>query len=200
MSETFSVQVPVVDQPVVPVAQVDLSNFQFVEYTDPILRQVMPRFNFSNPPVDPIELAHALVKKMIDSNGIGLSANQVGLPYRVFAMAGEPNFVCYNPTIVGHGNDTARETEGCLSYPNLYVPVKRYKSIKVRFTMPNGETTTKVFAGLTARVFQHEMNHMDNLIPLAQTSKLTLKTAIEKCREKYGINYYLKHLWDETKS
>ena len=193
MSEVFSIQVPVVDQPVVTKTLVDLSNLKLVDYNDPILRQPVPRFNFSNPPVDPIEFAHALVNYMKKFNGIGLSANQLGLPYRVFAMAGEPNYVCYNPVLVGHGEEIAKQDEGCLSYPNLYVKIPRWKSIKVRFTMPNGETTTKVFAGLTARVWLHEYDHMEGSIPLAQGSEMAVKNAIDKSRKRYNTSYYYKH-------
>lgn len=132
-----------------------------VSSNDEILKTKILPFDFSNPPVDPIEFAHFLVRTMLERGGIGLAANQIGYPYRVFAMAGEPNFVCYNPIIIGHGEQEEKAKEGCLSHHNFFVKVKRWKSIKTRFTMPNGEATTKVFAGLTARVFQHELDHLD---------------------------------------
>ena len=198
MSEVFSVELPPVRDQLPVNSGVDLSNLQLVEHTDPILKTPLSKFNFSNPPVDPIELAHALVDVMKKFNGLGLSANQVGLPYRVFAMTGEPNFVCYNPVLVGHGDETSKDEEGCLSYPFLFVDVKRWKSIKVRFTMPNGDTTTKVFGGLTARIFQHELSHMDGIIPLAEASQLDLKFAIDKTRRRFKVNYYPKHLRNES--
>ena len=72
-----------------------------VHHTNPVLTTPCEEFDFSNPPFEPIEFAKKLVKFMYDNNGIGLAANQVGVPYRVFAMRGEPeNFVCYNPRIV----------------------------------------------------------------------------------------------------
>lgn len=135
-----------------------------VEETNKILHEPVPVFDFNNPPVDPIDFTHAMVKKMIDHKALGLAANQVGYPYRMFVMAGDPNYACFNPVIVGHGLEEERGLEGCLSYPELYIKVKRFKSIKVRFTMPNGETTTKTFSGLTARVFQHELDHLDGKV------------------------------------
>ena len=72
-----------------------------VKNDDPILTRVCENFNFNDPPFDPLEFAQELVKHMYDWNGVGLAANQVGVPYRVFAMRGSPeNFVCYNPKIV----------------------------------------------------------------------------------------------------
>lgn len=54
--------------------------------------------------------------------------------------------------------------EGCLSYPGLYVKIKRPRHIRARFMMPNGETRTEMFTGITARCFIHEMDHMDGKI------------------------------------
>jgi peptide deformylase len=135
-----------------------------VEETDKILHEPVPVFDFKNSPVDPIEFTHAMIRKMIEHRALGLAANQVGYPYRMFVMSGEPNYACFNPVIVGHGLEEDRSLEGCLSYPELYIKVKRHSSIKVRFTMPNGEATTKTFAGLTARVFQHELDHLDGKV------------------------------------
>lgn len=121
-------------------------------------------FNFNDPPFDPIEYAQTLIKFMYDKNGLGLAANQVGTPYRIFAMRGSPeNFVCYNPKIVERSQREILLEEGCLSYPNLIVKIKRPESIRVRFSTPNGDTLTKQFTGMTARVFQHEYDHLDGV-------------------------------------
>ena len=128
-----------------------------VKHDDPILTRVCENFDFSNPPFDPIEFAKDLVKHMYDWNGIGLAANQVGVPYRIFAMRGVPeNFVCFNPRVVDSTSEQIALEEGCLSYPGLIVKVKRPKSIKVRFNMANGDTRTDTFTGMTARTFLHE--------------------------------------------
>ena len=138
---------------------------QLVNPNDPILTKPCDVFNFSNPPMDPVELAQNLVKTMYDHNGIGLAANQVGIPYRVFAMRGAPeNFVCFNPKVVQPSEMTVTLEEGCLTYPGLLVKIKRPQHIRVRFTMPNGETVTKQFTGMTARIFQHEIDHLDGII------------------------------------
>ena len=112
----------------------------------------------------PIEIAEMLVRYMVDHNGIGLAANQLGLPYRAFAMKTDPNTVCFNPIIVDRSKEQNTLEEGCLSYPGLVVKVKRPAVIKVRYVEPNGEVQTKKFVGMTARVFQHELDHLNGVV------------------------------------
>lgn len=132
-----------------------------VHHRDPILRTKCEVFDFKNPPVDPIDFAQQLVKFMYDKNGIGLAANQVGFLYNIFAMRGMPeNFVCFNPRIVMPSAQNVLLEEGCVTFPGLLVKIKRPQHIKVRFQTPNGETRTETFTGITARVFQHEMDHL----------------------------------------
>lgn len=131
----------------------------------PILRTKMEDFDFVNPPTDPIQLAKDLTESMIANNGLGLSANQIGLPYRVFAINGNPVYVCFNPRIVDQTNSNiVLMDEGCLSFPNLFLKIKRPRIIKVRFTKPNGETETLKFDGMTARCFQHELDHLNGIV------------------------------------
>lgn len=132
-----------------------------VKFPDPILTTPTIPFDFDNPPMDPNELSLLLIRKINDHNGLGISANQLGLPYRVFAIRGEPNIVCFNPKIVHFSDDETYMVEGCLSYPNLLVKIKRPVEIRTRFQVPSGVTTTKPFVGLTSRVFQHEMDHLN---------------------------------------
>lgn len=120
-------------------------------------------YDFQSPQVSAEELAKALVDRMYELNGLGLSANQVGVPLRVFAMRGgsEGDFVCFNPRVVMPSDEQVLLEEGCLSYPGLIVKVKRPKHVRVRFSGPDGQVYTKQFTGMTARVFQHEMCHME---------------------------------------
>ena len=135
---------------------------ELVKDDDPILRKPCDKFDFINPPFDPIEFSKNLVKHMYDWNGIGLAANQVGVPYSIFAMRGAPeNFVCFNPKIVQPSEQTILLEEGCLSYPGLLVKVKRPIWIKVRFNYPNGQAGTHRFEGMTARCFLHEYDHIE---------------------------------------
>jgi peptide deformylase len=138
--------------------------YELVKPDHPLLSTKLENFDFANPPIDPIELAKNLTETMLKNNGLGLSANQCGLPYRVFVIANNPVMACFNPRIIDESSQTEIALEeGCLSYPYLYLKVKRPRMIKVRYTMPNGETVTEKFDGLTARVFLHEMDHMDGI-------------------------------------
>lgn len=155
-----------------------------VEHTDPVLRKVCDEFDFYNPPFDPIEFSKEMVKFMHDNNGIGLAANQVGVGYRVFAMRGQPeNFVCFNPRIVQYSNETVVLEEGCLSYPGLIVKVKRPQHIRCRFQTPNGDTLTKQFTGITARVFQHEIDHLDGVIFYNKANRVHRDQALRRWKQ-----------------
>ena len=88
-----------------------------MELDDRYLTEVCKEFDFNDPQVDPIEFAQDLVKTMYKRNGLGLAANQVGYPWRVFAMRGAPeNFVCFNPKIVKPSDAEVSLEEGCLSF------------------------------------------------------------------------------------
>jgi peptide deformylase len=133
-----------------------------VKYPHTFLTTPCEEFNFMDPPGDPNELTVGLLQIMNEYKAVGLAANQVGIPLRVFVMRGYPeNYVCFNPKIVYYSDEKETLEEACLSFPGINVKVKRAKSIRVRFQTPSGETTTKTFDGLTARVFQHELDHLD---------------------------------------
>jgi len=156
-----------------------------VKHNDPILTTPCQLFNFQELPFDPIEFSHELIKFMYDNNGLGLAANQVGVPYRIFAMRGSPeNFVCFNPKIVQPSEMTVLLEEGCLTYPQLLVKIKRPQHVRVRFTTPNGDTRTKTFTGMSARVFQHEIDHLDGVVFYNRASRVHRDRALEKWRKR----------------
>lgn len=141
----------------------EISVLELVSSKHPILRTKMERFDFTNPPVNPIDLANELIQTMNHHNGLGLSANQCGLPYRVFVMRSNPTHVCFNPKIIDMSSQEVSLEEGCLSYPFLFVKIKRPMLIKVRFTDAYGQTHTEKFAGMTARCFLHEYDHLEGI-------------------------------------
>lgn len=126
------------------------------------LKTVCEPFDFLDLHFDPVEFAKDLVKFMYDNGGISISANQVGFPYRIIALRGHPeNFVCFNPKIVNASEKKSYIIEPCLTYKGVGVKIKRSDEIRVRFNMPNGDTVTETFRGLTAHLFQHELEHLD---------------------------------------
>jgi peptide deformylase len=154
---------------------------KLVNYSDPILTTPCQTFNFSDPPFDPIQFAKDIVKFMHENNGIGLAANQVGVPYKVFCMRGHPeNFVCYNPKIVWYSDAKIELEEGCLTYPGLTVKITRPQHIRVRFNTPNGDTLTKQFTGMSSRIFQHEFDHLDGNVFYNKANRYHRDTALKK--------------------
>lgn len=136
-----------------------------LKYPNELLTTTTIPFDFSNPPTNPHELVQSMLQTMVESNGVGLSANQVGLPYRVFVMRGhEHHFAFFNPKIVSMSDNTTTMEEGCLSFPCLIVKVPRANTVRVRFQTQSGGTDTKTFDGLSARVIQHEVDHLDGLL------------------------------------
>ena len=143
----------------------------------PILKEEMPAFDFDNPIVDPVLLYNDLAQTMRENNGMGLSANQIGVRTRAFVMRAEEIIGVFNPRVVDISSETVTLEEGCLSYPNFFVKIKRPKSIKVRFTTPDGETSTKTFTGMTARVFLHELDHLDGIAHTSRANRYHLEQA-----------------------
>jgi peptide deformylase len=148
-----------------------------VSNTHCILFKPAIRFDFDNPPLPPVYLANCLIATMNRNSGMGLSANQIGLPWRVFVMRAEEAIVCYNPRIIEVSLEQINLDEGCLSYPFMYIKIKRPISVKARFTNAFGETFTKQFVGMTARCFLHEMDHLEGVNFTQRANKALLDRA-----------------------
>lgn len=163
------------------IEQVKIELFPLVPETHPALKKVLPEFDFSNPPVDPNSFASSLVETCKKHNGIGLSANQCGYEYRVFVMGSEDNFVAFfNPSITWSSEEKIRLEEGCLSFPDLFVTLERPSEIEVKYQDFTGEYKTAKFTGLTARCFQHELDHMNGIAYTHHAKPLALQMAMKK--------------------
>lgn len=152
--------------------------YQLVTPDHPLLSQQLEPFDFSNPPIDPIQFAKDLYETMLHNKGLGLAANQVGMPYRVFAIAAAQGIVAYNPKIVDQTTAEVFLEEGCLTFPSLFMKVKRPGAIKVRYTEPNGNVVTNKFTGMTARVFLHELDHLNGIKFTQRANKIHLDRAL----------------------
>lgn len=115
-------------------------------------------------PFDPVKLAVDLTETMLDGNGFGLSAPQVGIPFNVFVIKANPVIAVFNPRIVDKSEEQIYLEESDLTFPGLAVKIKRPKRIKVRFARPNGETVTEIYDGLTSRIFQHQMDYLEGVL------------------------------------
>ena len=160
--------------------KVPVETFQLVPETHPLLKQVLPEFDFSKPPVDPNKFASTLVETCKANHGIGLSANQCGFNHRVFVMGANDDYVAfYNPKITKFEGE-AHMIEGCLSFPFLALRITRPETIEVEYQDFNGEKKTAKFSGLSARCFQHELDHMNGIVYTSKTKPLALKMGMDK--------------------
>lgn len=151
---------------------------------DPVLSQKTEEFDFKTPPTDPIQLAKDLYETMIENKGLGLAAPQVGLSYRAFAMYAVPGIVCFNPRIVSFTEEQILMEEGCLSFPNLIIKIKRPRAIRARYTEPNGNVQTVQMDGMTARVYQHELDHLDGIIMQRKANSIHLARALNQQKHR----------------
>ncbi len=100
-----------------------------------------------------------------ETGGVGLAAPQIGISLAVFVYdIGDRSGVMANPKIVAHSDETEVEEEGCLSIPGVYGPVRRYKWIVVEYQDIRGRKKKERFEGFSARVIQHEMDHLDGVL------------------------------------
>jgi peptide deformylase len=156
-------------------------NLELVSESATVLHEECLDFDFKNPPFDPKELAKALHDKMVSQDGLGLSANQVGIPYKVFVMrTGDEPFAVFNPKVVDVSDKEISMKEGCLSYPLLFLSVKRPDAVRIRYQTVDGETTTDRFIGMTARIALHEFDHMLGKVYTQKASQHETQRALRK--------------------
>jgi peptide deformylase len=154
---------------------------------DPVLKQEAEQWDFKNH-VNAAVIEQEMLELMRASNGIGLAANQVGLLRRVFVMklADGREIGCFNPWIMFGDNDKIEGDEGCLSFPNLWLRVKRHNKITAAYLDNTGKQCIIELEGLDARCFQHELDHLDGVTFTEYVSDLKLKMAQKKQRKLNG--------------
>lgn len=145
---------------------------------NPLLSVKMPVFDFANPPVNPKVIEKELTLTMRHYKGLGLAANQVGWNYRVFVMEG--GIVCFNPKIVHASEIMNHDREGCLSFPGLALRIHRPERVCVEYYDADGAMQQQEFTGMTARCFQHELDHLNGIVFTHLVGTLTLQMARKK--------------------
>ena len=173
--------------------QKDQKVYPLIPPNDPrLLMQVAPfvdenleQFGFK----DRKDLSKVMYDNMAKYGGLGLSANQLGLPYRMFVMGGHPQVEdgkvrsVFNPMVNDVSPESINLKEGCLSFPFLFLSIKRPKWCSVRYTDENGEEVEETLHGMSARIFMHENEHMNGYVFTDLVSKLKLERA-EKSKQK----------------
>ena len=154
---------------------------------DPILKQKAENWDFENH-VNAAVIEREMLELMRASNAIGLAGNQVGLLRRVFVMKLKDGreIGCFNPWIMYGDNDKIEGEEGCLSFPNLWLKVKRDNKISAMYLDNTGKRCIIELEGIDARCFQHELDHLDGITFTEYVSDLKLKMARKKQRKLNG--------------
>jgi len=141
---------------------------------------------------DPFTLEKEMIEVMQASNGIGLAANQVGLLSRVFVIQllqhpeiKEP-FAMFNPQVVATSDEMQTGEEGCLSFPDLFLEVKRPKEIVSKYFDKHGKECIITLTDIDARCFLHELDHLNGVCFTEKVSALKLAFAIKKQRKQNG--------------
>ena len=149
----------------------------------PILHEEPLTWVFDPPQADPKLMYDIMLENMVYHHGLGLSANQIGMPVKVFSMRVDESdnvIVCFNPEILEESEEMETMNEGCLRFPSLYLKKTRPKELTVRYQNVDGDFINAHFEGLAARVFHHEMDHMIGKTFLDGVSKILLQSARKK--------------------
>jgi peptide deformylase len=139
-------------------------SLQIIHYPHPTLRH--PSKPLKRVDADLRKLVAEMFELMYAHEGVGLAANQVDLPYRVFVAniegkdSKEGEHVFINP-VLSRGKGQVEDEEGCLSIPGVYAKVSRNETIRVQAYDLSGNEIEAEAEGLMARVLQHETDHLD---------------------------------------
>jgi peptide deformylase len=155
---------------------------QIRQYPDPVLRMKTPEVpEFDE---DLARLVGRMKALMVDAYGLGLAAPQVGILRRVFVFQTDDEEVSalVNPVIVERGEETEVDEEGCLSIQRVRVPVERNVTVTLEARDERGEKVRLELEGLSARVAQHELDHLDGTLILDRTDEESRRGAMAVLR------------------
>jgi peptide deformylase len=161
---------------------------KLVQYPHPTLKiKSQPVIEFNEKLV---EITNDMIGVMQNENGIGLAANQVGIPLRIFIMNTDSNdkpYVFINPEISllsPEQNQKTSYTEGCLSFPGISQEKQRFSEIKVKWQNLQGKFQEKIFSGLDSICIQHENDHINGITFIDDLSPLKKQFALKKMQKK----------------
>ena len=155
-----------------------IEDTQLVPVTDPILKKPLESCSIG---LDRKELHDRLLSAMEHYQGIGLSANQIGIQERAFIMYSDikkkETITCFDPLITEYQLEKIIMDEGCLTWPGLWLKVTRSEGIRCIYYDVDGELVQVEMHGLEARIFQHEYDHMEGTNFTKRVSPLKLNIA-----------------------
>jgi peptide deformylase len=178
---------------------------KIIEYPHPTLRHVSKPLKRVD--AELIEIVREMFTLMYASRGIGLAANQVDLPYRLFLVnltgdveQKDQEHVFLNP-VLSSRKGSKEEEEGCLSLPGLYGDVKRPEKVTLNAFTLRGEEVQAEVSGMLARVVQHEVDHLDGVLfidKLSPTARLSANEALEEFELQFAHQRQRGEIPDES--
>ena len=162
-----------------------MRDLKLLTFGDPKLKVPPKEFDFDGEE-DPVELKKDLLAAMYKAGGVGLSANQVGLDYKVFVIGGSgvETKAVFNPVLMNVSDEVVTLKEGCLSYPGLWLMIKRPVGAVFKYQDEKGEEIIEEFKGIPARVMLHEYDHMLGQNFTMRASKLKIERALKGLDKK----------------
>ena len=164
-------------------ARRQLALSQIRQYGDPVLRM---RANEVEAFDDELaRLTERMIGVMHDAEGVGLAATQVGILRRLFVFHDEDeDRVVVNPVLTVRGNETEVDEEGCLSLGPIRMPVERAVEVTLDGFDATGATVHLELEGISARVVQHELDHLDGKMIIDRTDPDSRREAMAQLRPR----------------
>ena len=170
-----------------------MKELKLIPPTDPRVQSAIAPFNDEMLKDEGFKDRKELSEKMFDAmkkyGGIGLSANQVGLPFNMFVLGDHPDLekglkmTCFNPMIINSSKEVVAMKEGCLTFPFVFLTISRPRKVTVKYEDENGDLQEGNLDGMFSRIFQHEYEHTLGKNFTDYASKMKLDRAFKKAEK-----------------
>jgi peptide deformylase len=163
-----------------------MEELQLIPFADPRLKKRPETFDFGDDNLNAEELSEQLFIGMRRFGGVGLSANQVGIDKCVFVVGGSgiKEKAIFNPALMDVSDEQVTLKEGCLSYPGLWLMIKRPVGAIFKYQDEKGEEVIEEFKGIPARIMLHEYDHMLGHNFTMRASSLKIQRALKQLDKK----------------
>lgn len=155
-----------------------MSILSIFQYPQPILQKRAAEVAKIIPGIR--KLIVQMAEAMRENQGIGLAAPQIGVSKRIIIVEGSKNLqgqksnplAFINPRIVEKSREQIVQEEGCLSLPGIFLPIKRSQKMELICQTPEGREVKIEAEGLSARIFQHEIDHLNGILIIKRVSPI----------------------------
>lgn len=169
----------------VNISSEELDKWQLIHFADPRMLQRPDDFDFTTHGDKAKDLSELLIKKMIHLGGSGLSANQIGISTRVFVFGTEQQpYTFFNPQIIGVSKEEVVMDEGCISFPDFFLALRRPAEVTIAYQDVEGTQQVVRLKGIAARIVLHEYDHMEGVNFTHHASQFKLKLMLTRYKKK----------------